>query len=119
MPMQTFVIHAKAISWNSVACKHWRVYSKLANEWKMITLAALNKAKVKPCTVFPIEISVHCKWKSKKIHDIDSLFTKSIVDQLKASKIIPDDSLEYVDKISFGGEVGAKSDEIIVVLTSL
>lgn len=116
--LQTFTISAKALSWNKLCTAHWRVYSRLANEWKYLALEAIQKAKIKPCTVFPIEVSIHCKWKAKRVHDIDSLYCKAICDQLVASKIIPDDSLEYIDRVAFSGETGCKKDEVIVTLTS-
>lgn len=115
---QSFTIRAKAISWNKLCTAHWRVYSRTANEWKYLTIEAIQKAKIAPCTVFPIEVSIHCKWKAKRVHDIDSVYIKFLCDQLKASKIIPDDSLEYIDRVAFSGETGCKKDEVIITLTS-
>ena len=42
------------------------------------------------------------------------MYVKSIIDQIVSSKILPDDNLEFIDKVSFSGETGAKKARCIV-----
>ena len=65
---------------------------------------------------FPVKIHVHARWKEKRKHDIDSLLFKPILDQIVSSGILPDDSLEYVESVTFSGETGTGKDEMIVFI---
>lgn len=109
------VIPIKPISWNAIACKHFRVYSKIMNSWRWFTLEALSKVKKEKFT-YPVSIHFHAKWKMKKVHDIDDLYGKAVVDQLVASGFLVDDSLEYVRSVTYTGEIGADKDEMIVTI---
>ena len=118
MPLQTFIIEDKIESWNALIGKHFRSVDKIKSYWKMLTIGALNKYKILPVREFPCEVSIHCKFKHKTKRDIDSLYVKSIIDQIVSSKILPDDNLEFIDKVSFSGETGAKKDQVIVTICS-
>jgi len=111
-------IPLKPISWNKIATKSYWVYSNLSNEWKKATMSALTKVKKEKFTV-PVSIHMHARWKMKKVHDIDDLFGKAIVDQLVTDGILKDDSLEYVKSVTYTGETGADKDEIIVEIKKI
>jgi len=109
-------IELKPISWNVLARKnHWK-YPEIFNDWKtMVSYAiyATKKTKFKN----PVNIAIHAKWKEKRRHDIDSLMIKPVIDQLVTEGILMDDSLEYVQSVTFTGEIGAKVDELIVTIS--
>jgi len=118
MPFQSFIIPSKAMSWNTVARKHYRVYQKIYLQWKQATFYAAKLANLKPIVQFPAIVSVHCKWKMKRVHDIDSILFKPILDQLVTMGIFPDDSLQFIESVAYSGEIGAKEDEIVITITS-
>lgn len=119
MPSQTLILPAKADSWNVLVGKHFRSVVKIKDYWKMLTIQAIQKYNIKPVTSFPCQLSFHCNFKFKKVRDVDAVYCKSICDQLVTSKIIPDDSLAYVDKVTYSGMIGAENDEIIITLSYL
>ena len=116
MPIQTFVIEDKIESWNALVGKHFRKVITIKNYWKVLTIKALNEYKIVPVTSFPCEVSIHCKFKYKIDRDIDSVYFKSCLDQMVKSGIFPDDSLKYIDRVAYSGEIGAKKDQIIVTI---
>lgn len=112
------VINIKPLSWNALARKNHWIFTKIANEFKLATWQAIKESKFKPlrCDEYPLAISFHSRWKYRKRHDIDSSYGKAIFDQLTISKIIVDDSLEYIKSVTFTGETGADKDEIILTM---
>lgn len=119
MSFQSFTIKEKPLSWNTVARKHYRVYQKLFNAWKQYTFYAVKEAGIEKIQSYPVSISVHCRWKQKRVHDIDSILYKPIQDQLVSMGILTDDSLQFVDSVAYTGEIGAKNDEMIVTICSV
>ena len=101
----------KMPSWNIVARKnHWE-YTKIFNELKTITKAylPLHQGAIKS---FPVNIHVHCRWRLSHRRDVDAVLFKPMLDQLVTSKILPDDSTQYVGSVTYTGEIGADSDSI-------
>jgi|CXWK01.1.fsa_nt_gi hypothetical protein len=119
MPSQTLILPAKADSWNVLVGKHFRSVVKIKDYWKMLTIQAIQKYNIKPVTSFPCQIEVQCRFKFKKQRDVDSIYFKACQDQLVTSKILPDDCLQYVDKVTYSGMIGAENDEIIITLSYL
>ncbi len=117
---RTLIIDIKALSWNALARKNHWIFTKIANEFKLATVIALRKAKFEPIChdEYPLAISFHSRWKQRRRHDIDSCYAKAVIDQLTLSKIIVDDSLEYIKQVTFTGETGAERDEIILTFRS-
>ncbi len=64
----------------------------------------------------PVELCIHARWKENRRHDIDSLYAKAIIDQMVVDKIIPDDNLNIVQRVSFTGETGQDTDEVCVLI---
>lgn len=116
----TFTINIKPISWNELIRKNHWIVTKISNEFKYATLEAIQKAKIKPFRRdrLPVNIHIMCRWKYKKKHDIDAVFAKAAVDQLVISKILPDDSLEYVRSVTYTGAIGCEKDEIVITIES-
>ena len=112
----TFAIDIKVLSWNSIACKHWRVYKAAADEAKQVTMIAIRNAKLKPIKEFPVSIHFHAKWKNSNKRDVDALYCKAVLDQLVNDKILPDDSLPFISKVIYTGEIKAEKDELIVTI---
>jgi Holliday junction resolvase RusA-like endonuclease len=111
-------IELKPISWNVLARKnHWK-YTEIFNEWKMATLAALNRWERGHGKVGLIEVPVnaryHASWKANRRHDIDSLCIKPVQDFLVERGILADDDLKHVKMVSFTGETGAVEDCLYV-----
>lgn len=113
-----FTVDIKVKSWNDIACKHWRVYKAAADEAKLCTVAALNRAKIPKLTKLPVAIHFHARWKRKGRRDIDALYCKAILDQMVKSKILPDDNLNCVLSVTFTGELEADRDELLVRIES-
>ncbi len=113
---RSFIIPIKCVPWNQVATKSYWVYSKIGNDMKLATLYALKASKLPVVSHYPVTMHYHIKWKQKRRHDLDSLFLKHANDQIVASGILIDDSLEYVSKVIYTGETGADRDEIIVTI---
>jgi len=111
---QSFVISLKPTSWNDIVGKNRWVYMTIKNEWKMATYFAIKQAKLIPIKEFPITVHIEAHWKEKRVRDIDNIFIKSVLDTLKKTKIIPDDSLKYIECVILSGKTGCKKDEMIV-----
>lgn len=112
-----FIIPLKPISWNVLARKNHWLYTKVFNEWKQATWAAVKEAKLEKCRFStPALIVIICRWKQRRRHDIDSIVAKPVIDALVGMGILEDDSLEYVFEVRYEGQTGAKADEMEVHL---
>ena len=116
MALQTFTIKEKLPSWNTIAGGGKWAYKKAKDTWQGFTYESALEAKLKPITEYPVDVSVHAKWKHNRCHDIDSCYVKPIFDQLVYMGILKDDSLEYVDRVTYSGEIGADEDCVIITL---
>lgn len=114
-----FTVRLKAKSWNSIACKHFRVYKAAADEAKMATRAAIIEHKLEPVTEFPVAVWFHAKWTRNGRRDIDALYCKAVLDQLVLSGILPDDNLKYVNCAVYTGETKSDADELVVKIGKL
>ena len=110
----TFDINLKVLSLNNLLRKNKWTCKRATDEAKEAAFYAIKQAKLKPIKQFPVVITFHAVWKNKIRRDVDDLFTKPIVDQLVRSGILPDDSLAYVSKVVFTGEIGMKRDHLVV-----
>lgn len=116
--VQAFTIPLKPISYNQLLRKHYRVVGALANEWKEATMYALKAARVVPfdALAYPLRVECAASWKQNRTHDIDSLYIKPVLDQLKRSGIIPDDSIRFVASVTCTGATKQKTDSLTVRL---
>lgn len=115
----TFVVPLKVKSWNSIACKHFRVYKAAADEAKAATRLAVLENALKPVTEFPVAVWFHARWTGNRRRDIDALYCKAVLDQLVKEGILPDDSLKYVNCAVYTGETKAGRDELVVKIGKL
>lgn len=112
---QTFIIPAKADSWNVLARKHYRVYMTVCQYWHLMTQQAIRNTKIKAVKKFPCQLKIHCKFKTNKSRDIDSIFAKAMVDTLVSEGILPDDNLKYLNGVNYTGELGTQEKDVIEV----
>lgn len=116
-----FTIPLKPLSWNALVRKHYRTVTALADEWKNATAIAARAAHIPriPDSWYPLSVSFHAEWTYRKVHDIDSLYLKPVLDALKAVRIVPDDSLAYISHVEVTGAIGAARDALTVTIRPL
>ena len=110
------IIPCKIIPWNQLIGKHWSVVKRVKDELAKATLAELIKNKIKPHKTFPCTVHFHIRWKEKRRHDIDSVCVKHALDQIIRMEIVPDDSLEYIERVIYTGETGCERDEVEITI---
>ncbi len=110
-------IPVKPISWNVLARKNHWLYTKVFDEWKRATWAAVEEGRLRGIRFKgPVVISVECHWVQHRRHDVDSVVAKPVIDALVDMRVIPDDSLEFVREVRYSGQVGAGKDEMTVTV---
>lgn len=114
-----FTIPLKPITWNTIAAKNRWTYKKIKDQWQAQTLYAIREAQIKPIRGSKVEIGIHARWKQRRLHDACDLYAKAIIDQLVYSGILEDDSLEYVERVTFSGTIGQPRDEMVVTIKVL
>lgn len=119
-PIRILRVPIKAMSWNTLAGKNRWKKMELFHEVKKITYLSIRRQGLEPITTYPIQISLECRWRMKKRHDIDSIATaKPLIDSLVENRIMKDDDLSHVSSVVFSGRIGCDEDEVVVRIYSL
>jgi len=108
-----FVIeNHKAVSWNKLySSKHWTVRSKLANYIHTLMLESIGRRRL--TVKFPVDISIRAYYKDKRRRDSDNICSKLYIDGL-VPKILPDDNVKYVRKVTTQAIIGAEEDKVVL-----
>jgi len=113
---QEIIIPLKPISYNSLIRKnHWAI-TKIADEWKEAVFFKCKAMGLKPVITYPAQLSIVANWKSRRRHDIDSLYVKAAIDALVLAGILEDDDLFHVNSVSTTGNTGMEKDELILTV---
>lgn len=116
MTTQKFIIPLKPISWNVLLRKHYWTVKKVFDEWKKATRWAVKEGKVRAVSVYPVQIMVEAHWKQKRVHDIDGLVFKPILDALVNCGILKADNLNHVAEVVHRGKIGQEQDQLIITI---
>jgi len=113
-----FVIeNHKAVSWNKLySSKHWTVRSKLANYIHTLMLESIGRRRL--TVKFPVDISIRAYYKDKRRRDSDNICSKLYIDGL-VPKILPDDNVKYVRKVTTQAIIGAEDNKIEISIRKL
>jgi len=115
----TIIIPLKPVSWNTLLRQHYWKVKKEFDMWKQATVVALQQHQTKPVKKYPITVHVRAEWKQKRIHDVDGLVFKPILDTFIKCNVLPDDSLTYVERVIYTGAIGQVKDQLIITLENM
>jgi len=101
---------------NCLPYKRRWVVGGFQKKWKAATKK--HGGKLKTVCTFPAQIQFYARFKFMYRRDICDLYCKSIIDQLVEMGIFPDDNVLFINNVSYGGEIGAKTNEIEVKIIS-
>lgn len=115
--MKIVIEDHKVISWNKLySSKHWRYRSKLAKFIHELVFYSLPKRI--PKLKFPVDIFIKAYFKDNRRRDSDNVCGKLYIDGL-VPKVLPDDDTKYVRIVSTQVILKAKSDKVLIAVSSL
>lgn len=117
--MITLTIPLTAPSLNKwYAGGHWSIRKKTATLWHTEVIWACKLAKIKPIIKFPVKITTHSFFKTKRRRDVSNTATapKLIEDGLVEAGIMPDDNLEYVVSHTLLMTIGHDKNETVITI---
>ena len=108
--VQEFLIHENDIPKNKVKKRivtyistnlyysgmHWTNRNKIKDSWHSLIAYIVNSEQIKPYTV-PVQIKIH--WNTRYDLDNNGIMRKMIIDGLKESGIIEDDTKKHLKRI--------------------
>jgi len=116
---QIFFVAGQLPGFNDIVRKHWSTYDRLKRQWGTTCGYEIMVAKIQPVE----KCTIHFRWQEKTgrrdSDNVTGFMTKVILDALTTTRIIQDDTREFIQHTTHEVVVRPQAPGVIVTITDV